>query len=150
MSGPVSARAAARRFCERSDWTLTNLELQKMLYLAHMQYMGQTNGSRLMDETFEAWDYGPVSPEVYWYVRDFGRAPIKNIFHGVETISGPIATYLDNAYDALSKRTSSQLVGITHWKDGAWARIYRPGARGIPIPDDEILAEYRRRKAAGQ
>lgn len=37
MAAVISSLAAARRMCERSDWSLTNLHLQKMLYLAQMK-----------------------------------------------------------------------------------------------------------------
>jgi len=39
----VSASAAAKRMCERSGWTLSNLELQKLLYIAHMFHLGETS-----------------------------------------------------------------------------------------------------------
>ncbi|MEH0195195.1 type II toxin-antitoxin system antitoxin SocA domain-containing protein [Caulobacter sp. CCNWLY153] len=137
--------SAARRLCERSGWTLTNLELQKMLYLAQMQFLGQTN-ERLIDDTFEAWDYGPVSPSIYHRVKPFGSGAIKDVFHGARPIdAGDIANYLDGAYDALSRYSAGALVAITHWDKGAWAKNYIPGARGIPIPDEDIIAEYRAR-----
>lgn len=36
----VSVLAAAKRLAQRSNWSLSNLELQNILYLAHMFYMG--------------------------------------------------------------------------------------------------------------
>lgn len=147
MAGRLDVSSAARRLCERSGWSLTNLELQKMLYLAQLYFIGQTN-VRLVDETFEAWDYGPVSPRVYHRVKAFGSAPIRDVFHGAMPIVDPgLAKYLDDAYDALAKQSAGQLVAITHWPEGAWAKNYIPGARGIPIPDEDIIAEYRKRAA---
>ena len=69
--GPVSALSAARRLCEKSGWQLTNLQVQKMLYLAHMNYVGKTSGKPLIDGNFEAWIYGPVNREVYNKLRVF-------------------------------------------------------------------------------
>lgn len=145
MSAPVSALAAARRMCERSDWTLTNLELQKMLYLAQMMFLG-TRGERLFNSSFEAWDYGPVLPEVYRQVKAFGSQPIRNIFFGIRDVRDEArGEMLDDAYDQLSKKTAGQLVNITHWSGGAWAKNYIPGAKGILIPDADIIQEHRDR-----
>ena len=148
MSAPVSALAAARRMCERSDWALTNLQLQKMLYLAQMFYLGQ-RGERLLNGSFEAWDYGPVLPLVYSQVKTFGSGPIRNVFYGVSDVQDlNRADMLDQACDQLSQMSAGRLVSITHWKDGAWAKNYVPGARGITIPDPDIIDEYRKRTAA--
>jgi hypothetical protein len=57
VSAPYSVSDIARRFCARGDWCVTNLELQKMLYIVQMLYMGETNGHRLIQTQFEAWDY---------------------------------------------------------------------------------------------
>ena len=58
--------------CESGNWRVTNLQLQKLLYLAHMEYMGATDGQVLTDASFEAWDYGPVEPSVNRRVRMYG------------------------------------------------------------------------------
>jgi uncharacterized phage-associated protein len=63
---------AARMVCEHGSWRVTNLSLQK----TQMLFMGEHN-TRLIDTDFEAWDYGPVSPEVYRKVRIFGANPIQ-------------------------------------------------------------------------
>ncbi len=144
---PVSALAAARRMCERSDWSLTNLELQKLLYIAQMVYLGQ-NKKRLINDIFQAWDYGPVLHSVYSQVKTFGSGPIRNVFHRVGSIhDAEIGKWLDDAYDQLSSRSAGELVNITHWSKGAWARNYVPGVRGIEIPDSHIVDEYNARNA---
>jgi uncharacterized phage-associated protein len=145
MAAPISAVAAARHMCERSDWTLTNLKLQKMLYLAQMMYMGEHH-ERLLNGTFEAWDYGPVLPSIYSEVKAYGSGPIRSLFFGRGNIEDPVRRkILDDAYDQLSQKTAGQLVNITHWSRGAWANNYVPGARGVVIPDADIIKEYQAR-----
>lgn len=150
MTGtPVSALAAARRMCERSDWTLTNLQLQKMLYLAQMMHLGR-HGDRLFNGNFEAWDFGPVQPMVYRQVKMFGKEPITGGFFGVGSVNDDGRRELiDEACDALAKLSAARLVSITHWKEGAWAKAYVPGRKGIVISDDEILDEFKRRFPEG-
>lgn len=147
----VSPMAAAKHMCARSGWELTNLSLQKMLYIAQMIYMGEHEQARdkLISGHFEAWAYGPVIPSVYGQVKAFGKNPIKNVFHGVPSVVDPAkAQALNEAYDQLASMTPGQLVSITHWQNGAWAKNYIPGAYGVPIPDADILDEYRQRAAA--
>ena len=148
MTAPVSAIAAARFLCERSGWTLTNLELQKMLYLAQMVYMGEHEGRPLFTGTFEAWDLGPVLPEVYRRVRAFGAQPIQDVFFGIRGVEDPERQEtLEAAYDQLSKFRAAQLVNITHDEIGAWYKHYQPGMHHVVIPDGAIFEEAKERFA---
>jgi uncharacterized phage-associated protein len=144
----ISPLAAAKRMCERSGWALSNLELQKLLYIAHMFHLGQT-GRPLIQGHFEAWDYGPVQPAVYHHVKVFGSSPIKNIFHGVADLGpSPERDMLDAAIAQLGTWTPGRLVAVTHWEKGAWAANYIPGARSVSISDKDILNEYVERENA--
>lgn len=141
----VSVFAAAKRLGEQSGWSLSNLEMQKLLYLAHMFHLGK-HGTPLVSGQFEAWDYGPVHPELYHRAKIFGSSPVGNVFHTVEDVSGGAeAELLDDAVKQLSHNRPGKLVAITHWEKGAWAKHYIPGARGVAIPNDDILEEYRER-----
>lgn len=145
---PVGALSAARYICQRGNWAVTNLALQKILYLAHMVHLGRT-GARLVDTDFEAWDYGPVNREVYRTARMFGDRPIQDVFFVPSTITGSAEEQtLGEACDFLLSKRPSELVAMTHWQNGAWAKNYVPGVRAIPIPDADIIAEYHARTAA--
>ncbi len=139
----IPVLSAAERLARRSEWSLSNLELQKILYLAHMFHLGRT-GASLVAGDFEAWDYGPVHPTLYHRVKVFGSGPVKNIFHDIPEIpAGTARNILDEAHDALGNLGPGRLVNATHRKGGAWASNYVPGARGIVIPGEDILNEYR-------
>lgn len=146
---PLSAMQAARKVCEHGSWKVTNLSLQKTLYIAQMLFMGENNGARLIDASFEAWDYGPVLPDVYRRVRMFGANPIQDIFFNEPRFinDGLREIHLHNTCTFLADKKPGELVAITHWKHGAWARHYRPGVLGVPIPDRDIVDEYRLRTA---
>lgn len=138
----VPVLSAARRLAARSNWTLSNLELQKILYLAHMFHLGRT-GNPLVYGNFEAWDYGPVHPELYHRVKVFGSDPVGNVFHGIsEPADGPERDILDEAYDNLGNAGPGRLVNATHRRGGAWDRNYIPGIRHCAIPNADILTEY--------
>lgn len=76
----ISVISAAETACEHSGWTLTNLSLQKLLYLAHMKFLGQQDGEPLLKEAFEAWKYGPVVSRLYQKIKKFGNSPISDVF----------------------------------------------------------------------
>lgn len=145
----ISDVAALRRICELKNWSITNLEANKLLYFAQMISLGESNGARpLLSGTFEAWDYGPVLPEAYHKAKLFGNKPIKDfIFSG----HGPIPTWeptFERTLQEVGNLSGPQLVAESHWEKGAWAKYYRQGARGIEIPNAAILSEYQRRTAA--
>lgn len=141
----VSVLAAARHLGEASGWTLSNLQLQKLIYLAHMVHLGE-HGEHLVPGQFEAWDYGPVHPVLYRVARIFGSDPVQNIFHGAAPLKAGSSERktLDDAYESLGGLSAAQLVDITHKRSGAWYKNYAPGMRHIPIPDADVLEEYRK------
>jgi len=138
----VSTREAAKALGHFSDWSFSNLQMQKILYLAHMFYMGRHQGEPLVDEHFEAWDYGPVLPSLYHDVKFFGSAPVKDVFFSTQLIQGREANIIQEAARAFENTRAGQLVAATHKEGGAWATHYMPGVRGIIIPNGDILREY--------
>ncbi|WP_302356686.1 Panacea domain-containing protein [Alcaligenes sp. YSL9] len=144
----VTAMQAAKRACEASGWRLTNLQLQKILYIAYMVYAGREGRPKLIDdESFEAWDYGPVLPDVYRNVRSFGARPIKNVFHGVDDMpEGEEASIIDEAVSKLSGVAPFKLVEIVHDRHSAWARHYDSRFGGGAIPHEHIVEEYMSRQ----
>lgn len=139
----ISSATAARYTCKMSGWSLTNLKLQKILYIAHMVFAGKNGGALLIDEPFEAWDFGPVLPSLYHRVKIFGNSPIKDVFPDADYIEGkPEGLHLTQACEHLAQKSAGDLIAITHWKYGAWAKHYRKGVHGIKIPLEDIVREY--------
>lgn len=143
--------SAAKYLCALSDWRLFNLPLQKILYVAQMEYMGRNDGARLVDTDFEAWDNGPVSPSLYHKLKAFGSYPVRDVFAAARKFreSDARATLLGRVYGELENKRPGALIELTHWESGAWAKNYEPGVRGIKIPDRDILGEYNLRRLAG-
>ena len=143
----VSALSAAKTLCEMSGWTISNLELQKILYIAHMFHLGTSGGNPLVSETFEAWEYGPVLPAVYRKAKGFGSGAVRNVFHWEQSVPEDSSEYkmLNEALKTAKGKSPSQLVSITHWPKGAWYKSYRPHERCISIPNGLILEEFNSR-----
>ena len=137
----VSVLAAAKYAGHYSDWSLSNLVLQKITYLAHMWHYGEKD-EPFIRGSFEAWDYGPVHPDLYHHVKCFGSNPVKNIFRSVSNIEdkyqiGSLESLVDNFAGK-----PARLVEITHWDKGAWYKNYEPGRRQCTISDEDIIEEY--------
>lgn len=142
-----SIHTVAKTIARRADWSLSNLELNKLAFMSHMMRLGENEGrAGLVNNVFEAWDYGPVSPSLYHKAKSFGSKAVGNIFHQYDVITDEedLAT-VHGVVDAMSGRKPGELVAITHWEDGAWYKNYQPGVKGIVIPDSDILEEYRKR-----
>lgn len=141
--------SVAKYLCERSDWSLSNLSLQKLLYLAQMFHMGRHDGRRLAEAGFEAWDYGPVEPDLYHQSKIFGAGPVRDVFYDARTFrdTDPRRKTMDDVCKKFLRYSPGDLIEITHWDGGAWARNYMPGRRNAPIPDEQIWKEYNDRQA---
>ena len=138
----TSTFSAAKRLCYTSDWSISNLELQKLLYIAPMVCLGQKDVP-LITGHFEAWNYGPVEPNLYRKTKIFGSSPVGNIFHAVEDVSpGYQCELLDDVVEQLAQAPPGKLIAITHWDKGAWAKHYYPGVRHALIPNEDIRQEY--------
>lgn len=141
----VSALQAAKTIYELSGGSRSNLEMNKILYLAHMVYMGKHDGEPLIREQFQAWDYGPVVPAVYHHLKAFGSKPVGNVFHRVPSLPEDAPEYqtLKQAVEGLGDMSPSKLVAVTHRQGGAWYKHYRAGVPNVAIPNKDILREYR-------
>lgn len=141
MTNTVSVFSAAKRLGEHSGWTLTNLEMQKMLYMAHMYFLGEIQVP-LVNGHFEAWALGPVHPVLYHRLKicraDAVRERILASASSIEE-NHPGLKHLDAAVEELPRH---RLVAYTHWQHGAWAKRYQRGVRGIIITNEDIREEY--------
>lgn len=139
----ITPLQAAKNICELGHWKVSNLSLQKILYFCHMVYMGRNEGKFLLDESFEAWMYGPVLPSLYHTLKIFGSKHITNSFSGVEDIlEDDTRSFLAEVGGALLKRDPWDLVTLTHTKEGAWAKNYEPYCQR-EISNKDILEEYK-------
>lgn len=138
----VSIMRVARTLGNLSRWSLSNLELQKIAFIAEMLYLGRTK-EPLVNEDWQAWAYGPVQPELYHQAKIFGADPVRDIFVAdLLDINSAEGQATNDAYNLMKVLTPGQMVNITHRPDGAWARNYASGMRGKLIPKSDIRAEY--------
>lgn len=138
---------AAKTICDAYDWKLSNLPLQKLLYLSHMMHLGMYDRP-LVDGEFQAWNLGPVHPELYQKVKAYGAGPIAYISRDEVFPDGSSErTAIDSVLRQMKGKRPSALVALTHQNIGAWAKHYYPGIN-FTIPNADIKREFDDRVAA--
>lgn len=137
----MSALAAAATLAEASGWSLSNLQIQKLLYIAQMFHIGRYK-QPIFNEDFEAWKLGPVVPVVYQYAKLYGSRPVTDLFTKDRLPEGTGRDIVLKTLNDLPNKSPWKLVSITHWDGGAWAKNYEAGDYGCVIPKEDILDEY--------
>lgn len=145
----IDVLRAAKHLGKVSNWTFSNLEMQKILYICHMLYLGQIKRP-LLEGTFEAWDYGPVHPDLYHFLKYYGSESIpESVFDDVKDLNESNYQEEIKVFNQMAANfphpSGAKLVGITHWSEGAWGKNYTPGERGIIISNSDVFEEYEKR-----
>lgn len=104
--------------------TISNLKLQKILYFVQAEFLVAKNKSCFVDE-IEAWDFGPVVPEVYHKYKIFGGSNIPVLGNSgfPNVISKGDQVLVDRIMDACATYPASVLVDITH-SQAPWIDAY--------------------------
>ena len=141
----VTVLEAGKQMGRSSSWRLSNLEMQKIVYLAHMFHLGR-KGRPLVYGYFEAWDLGPVHPDLYHFVKSFGSRPINNnlgMFDFIDDMeAGTETELLDSLVRAFPPGSGPKLLRLTHSPPSAWYEVYKPDRRNLVITNDLIAKEY--------
>ena len=138
----ASIMQVARTLGSLSGWSLSNLELQKMAYISEMLHLGRF-GVPLIDEEWQAWDYGPVQPDLYHKVKAYGNSPVRDVFTMPSLVEGTSEhNSVRETHNLMRSMRPGQMVNVTHQAGGAWANNYQTGLRGVRIPKEQIRAEY--------
>lgn len=72
----VDVLVLANYIIKNSKKDLSNLELQKILYFTELAYIKKFD-RHLIEDDFEAWQYGPIIKSVYYKYRNYGANSIE-------------------------------------------------------------------------
>lgn len=149
MSAPYDAATIANRFIELAraqGRRLTPMQLIKLSYIAH-GFSLAIHKRPLLDETVEAWRYGPVVPSLYRRLKKFGSNAVTEpvpppMFGGREELADEDRQLLDLVYEKYGRFSGVQLSHLTHKPGTPWAEAYVPGEYGLDIDDSVIRTHY--------
>ena len=111
--------------CIADSHPISNLQLQKILFYIQKEYL-VTRDERAFSDAIEAWQFGPVVPNVYYYFCGFGSMPITIPFDQVQ-IEDQDAEIIDPIVEEKRVLYPWDLVSETHKKGGAWDQTYKDG-----------------------
>ena len=122
--------------CIKEDCPSSNVQLQKILYYIQKAFLNR--GDRAFSDNIEAWQFGPVVPNVYDHYCGYGAMPIS-----FSSIKYDVAKEDKQLIDSIveSKRVLApwDLVEETHKKGGAWDKTYKNGSGSHEVIPTELI-----------
>ena len=128
----ITALNIANNFLElafKENITISPMKLQKLVYILYKEYLKLT-GKSLFSERFEAWQYGPVLPNIYNEFKSYRGTPIKS--YSLDADGGitkvnviPMSDFdyvLNDVWNKYKKFDGIELSNFTHKKDTAWEK----------------------------
>jgi len=134
---------------------ITMLKLIKICYVAH-GWMLALEDKPLINETVEAWQYGPVIPSLYHEFKRFQKSPITGRakdfhFGSLETVIPQLPeeetetkAILEKVWDVYKNTSGNSLISLTHADGTPWKECYKKGTLSTPIPNDLIKQYYKK------
>lgn len=142
----------------KEGYFLTPLHINKLCYLVQ-GFMLRNAREVAFHNRIEAWQYGPVIPDVYDAFKRYGRSPIRRLYGGGEpvcvgsaqdngpismlkkSLGGKISGIADRVVDKYAGVDGGRLVGMTHEKGTPWSDTKRFFSNPV-IPTDVIKDYY--------
>lgn len=141
-------------FCEARGRAVTNLSLQKILYFTHAWSLIAMNRP-LIRHPFEAWQFGPVLQYLYREFSAYDRSPIIGRATRLNPKTGdrvPVdykfdsdtAAMLNGVVDFYSQLSASDLVALSHAKDGPWYKCWHHAGKANPGMkiDNQLIKKF--------
>ncbi|MBD5113122.1 MAG: DUF4065 domain-containing protein [Ruminococcaceae bacterium] len=113
--------------CVEDNHPITNLQLQKILYYIQRDYLKKHNTRAFMDHV-EAWQFGPVVPDVYYAFCYYGAMPIENCYDNTTDMDIDDLDMVDRIVEEKRDLEPWDMVNDTHKRGGAWDKTYKDGA----------------------
>ena len=156
---PYSSLAIANEFIGRALAStgdgLTQMQVQKLVYLAHGWNLGAYDEA-LIEDQVEAWKFGPVIHNLYSALSRYGNQPIDHqINWGEDTVlldsddDGPAqedlaeweTAVIDMVWDIYGDYPAWKLSALTHQNGTPWSRTYQDGLKRV-IPNKVIAGHF--------
>lgn len=132
------ARDLANLMLDQADElsiALTNMSLNKLLYIANGCYLADYS-ELLVEDKFEAWDYGPVIPRVYSCFKAFGSEPItaraqrfdpvkRQFFYKQYSVQAAHSDYSKFILQGFGCAGGYSLSELSHVIGDAWSAAYK-------------------------
>lgn len=126
---------------QRDGKTLSIMSLLKLTYIAHGWHL-ETQHEPLFSNRIEAWQYGPVIPDVYRDFRKQGISVTAPVMAPSFEATPEDESLLEQVWDIYGKLAPFQLSELTHVSGGPWDIATQTGGYYAPIPNELIKQHY--------
>jgi uncharacterized phage-associated protein len=137
----------AALYIANSEYDITNLSLQKLLYFVKAFSLGVFEGNPVFDGECQAWAYGPVFPGIYSKYKEYGNSLIPKLElpeDFFERFSSDDKAVIDYVLTNLGRLNGKVLMDITHkespWNDARSGLL--PYESSANIISDSSIKEY--------
>ena len=124
--------------CINDNFPISNLQLQKILYYIQKDYL--VRDSIAFSDDIEAWQFGPVVPNVYYHFCVFGAMPITNTYESIDIEPEDLQT-INRIVEEKRKLDPWDMVEETHKKNGAWDQVYQNGIGNHKVIPHSLIKE---------
>ena len=143
---PISAQAVANAFIRMAgdgDRQLTNMQVQKLVFLAHGYTLALLDRPLYFNNT-HAWQWGPVVPKLYKALQKYGSGYVAEAISAEDELDTNSKDYevLQGVWKAYRTYSGPQLSELTHRPNTPWSKTWNSEKFGI-IPTDDIQTYYR-------
>lgn len=107
---------------------ITQIQVQKLMYLFEGYYMNVKNVNKLYDCVYEAWSLGPVATPLYKEFKKYGKSDIKLTDEQVEIadhISEDKKELLQEIFETFKNFSSTDLINFTHVEGSPWEEAWK-------------------------
>lgn len=142
-----SAESVANAFIDlarRNGKSLTNMQLQKLVYISHGYSLAKL-GNPLFHNNIHAFQLGPVIPNLNKTLRRYGAGEVKDY---IPTDELPVSEdsqemeIIREVWHEYGDFSGFELSALTHRKGTPWSETWRKNPFGVI--SDELIAEYYR------
>jgi len=148
LTMPYSAKAIANYFLDRANAAgqeITPMKMQKLVYIAHGWHLA-VHGEPLVDETVEAWRFGPVIPSLFQAFKKYGASPITDYADGARLPNDAnVRDVLNQVMGVYGNRDAIHLMRLTHAKGSPWRSVRDEGdisSYGDEVINDDVIKNH--------
>ena len=151
-------RKIANAILDQADqrgYPVTNMALNKLLFFAHGWFLA-LHERPLVSSSFEAWQFGPVHPQVYRQFKVNDDQPIRGRAHGLDVSTGCSVRveydlsvleleHVAKIVDFYAGQSAVRLSQISHEEGAPWDQVWRGtgSCPGMTISDESTRFYYK-------
>lgn len=134
---------------EKDKKPITQLQVQKLMFLFEAFYMNVVDTESLYDCHFNAWTFGPVAIPLYKEYNKFGEYEIKlsdeqkKIGENIDSLKKEI---LNRVYEVFGGLTSRQLVDLTHMINSPWYETWMENGEHVIYGEKSYINKPKTKK----